>query len=577
MNSTCPNGNILGHDVHRKVMVVTNHFSPSAESRTKAFFAYLLEQGLLSRETIARVEAACSLVSRGPEDTLLQMGILAESKLADSLCTFCSLPRASAEEFPVELPEAEVLPHSFLRTHELLVLSLDEDTIILATGRPLQDGAARGLALFVGRRLVLKVGTVSEIKQRLSQLLDEQATSDAQGHSVEAREDDLERLKDFAREAPVVRLVSRALNCALERGASDIHIECQEDRLRIRFRVDGVLQDWESLPKSFQPGVISRVKVLAKLNITERRLPQDGRFRVPIGGREIDIRVSTIPSIHGEGVVLRFLNQKDVALSFGSLGFSEPAVAEISSLIAAPNGIVLVTGPTGSGKTTTLYAALSLLNQEDRKIITAEDPVEYHVPGCVQVPVSPAVGLDFARVLRSILRQDPDVIMVGEIRDEETARIAVQAALTGHLVLSTLHTNSAAGALTRLIEMGVEDYLLVSTVRGVIAQRLVRRLCSECRRELIASPPGWPGERCFEGQGCSSCFGKGYRGRTVLYELMPMSSSLASLVLGSATQSRLEEAARRHGLETFRECAIRKVTEGETSVAEAFRVLGTGL
>jgi general secretion pathway protein E len=369
----------------------------------------------------------------------------------------------------------------------------------------------------------------------------------------------------------------------VEQGASDIHLEPFEGRLRVRYRVDGALREVEAPPSRLALAVISRVKIMARLNIAERRLPQDGRIRLATRGREIDLRVSTAPSVHGESVVLRILDREGVSLDFVDLGFSDDAAATYLQLLENPHGVLLLTGPTGSGKTTTLYASLLRLNTDERKILTVEDPVEYQLEGIVQVQVKPEIELTFASALRSFLRQDPDVMMVGEIRDLETAQIAVQAALTGHLVLSTLHTNEAAGAVTRLLEMGVPDYLLTSTLNGVAAQRLVRRLCPDCREAYAPDKalirrlkmdkllPGGAPKTLYRASGCEACGGVGYRGRLGIIEVLAMSDEVRRLILTQADARAIEQAARAEGMRTLYEDALAKAAGGATSVEEVLR------
>ena len=373
---------------------------------------------------------------------------------------------------------------------------------------------------------------------------------------------DVERLRDVASEAPIIRLLNRLVAAAVERNASDIHIEPLEDQVRIRLRVDGALQVAELVDRSLQLGLVSRVKILARLNIAEQRLPQDGRIRLAVRGRDIDLRVSTSPTHQGESVVLRILDRKNVPLDFKALGFAAAACRQMQRHISSPNGIILVTGPTGSGKTTTLYAALTVLNQPHVKTFTVEDPIEYHLKGVSQILVRPQIGLDFAAVLRSILRQDPDIIMVGEIRDSETAGIAVQASLTGHLVFSTLHTNSAASSITRLRNIGIDNFLIVSSVRAIIAQRLVRKLCGHCKR---------PHEGYFVSVGCKACHDTGYAGRTVIYEILDVSDRIKQAILSEKPETEIEALAKLEGTLALYENGLTKVKSGETSMEEILR------
>jgi general secretion pathway protein E len=394
---------------------------------------------------------------------------------------------------------------------------------------------------------------------------------------------DIAHLKDLASEAPVIRLVNLLLTKALEQRASDIHIEPFENRLIVRYRIDGVLHEVESPPRRLSAAVISRVKIMANLDIAERRLPQDGRIKLRIQGKEIDLRVSTVPTMHGESVVMRILDKGGVPLNFESLGFEGLALERFLRILDEPNGILLVTGPTGSGKTTTLYTALDRLNKPDVKIVTVEDPVEYQMPGINQIQVKPQIELTFANALRSIVRQDPDIIMVGEIRDVETVSIAMQSALTGHMVLSTVHTNDAPSTINRLLDMGAEDYLLTSTVIGVQAQRLVRTLCPKCREPHPALPEVVEQMELrryvpegdvtlFKPVGCPECAGTGYWGRICIIEVMTMSDHLRSLIMRHATAGDLRAAAIMEGMETMFENGLRKALAGVTTIEEVLRV-----
>ena len=409
----------------------------------------------------------------------------------------------------------------------------------------------------------------------------------AEEHEVQVDQEekdvaDVELLKDLASEAPVVRLVNRIIREAVEARATDIHFEPLKDSLRIRYRIDGVLHEISTHPKRFIAPVISRLKLMARLNIAEHRLPQDGRILFRTGGQNLDIRVSVLPTVHGESVVLRLLVREERILSLEGLGLFPDQYDTFVELISKPNGIILVTGPTGSGKTTTLYASISLLNTPDRKIITIEDPVEYQIPGISQIQVKPEIGLTFAAAIRSILRHDPDIILVGEIRDFETAEIAIQAALTGHLVFSTLHTNDALGAVARLSEMGIESYLIAASTLGLVAQRLVRRLCPKCRRKV---PPGeeflraleehFPGIEdivCYEPVGCEFCAGTGYRGRLAIYEIVPVDQELRRLILDEKSEDEMKELARKKGFLSLFQDGLRKAARGLTTFQEVLRV-----
>jgi len=382
-------------------------------------------------------------------------------------------------------------------------------------------------------------------------------------------------LRDMAREAPIIQLVNLLISRAIEIGASDIHLEPFENLFRVRYRKDGVLFDAESPPKGLEAAILSRLKIMSRMDIAERRLPQDGRFRLKYQGRDIDFRVSTLPNLFGESMVIRILDRERVILDLNRLGFPPETLAVFDRLIHKPYGMILVTGPTGSGKTTTLYAALNRINSVEKKIITVEDPVEYRMAGVIQMQVKPDIGLTFARSLRHIVRQDPDIILVGEIRDRETAEIAIHAALTGHLVFSTLHTNDAPGAITRLLEMGIEDYLLASALLGVLAQRLVRLLCPECKTPVTASAGGALGVEAgtvFMGRGCEACAHTGYQGRTGIYELLVIDDLIRRLILQHADATALKNAAQKQGMQTLAADGWAKVRAGLTSPQEVFRV-----
>jgi general secretion pathway protein E len=542
-------------------------------SRGAGFLEYLETEGLLDQTALQRLAAARRLTPHSIDALILELGLLPEVKLADAEAGFMGLARMRTDELPETLIELPGIEPQFLREKLLLPLGFNDETLVIATAKPFDREAIDGLSFFLGHPVELRVATASEIQSRLQHLVAEASTNPALA-GIEAHESDVERLRDAARDQPTVKLLNRIVAAAIAEGASDIHIEPQNDQLRIRFRVDGALRIHETLPLETSAGLISRTKILARLNIAEQRLPQDGRMRLAVRGREIDFRVSTTPIVNGESVALRVLDRHELPLDFASLGFTAEAAEQMQRLTSLPNGIVLVTGPTGSGKTTTLYAALKLLNRTASKLFTVEDPVEYQLAGVNQIQVNPQIGLDFAHVLRSVLRQDPDVIMVGEIRDLETARIAIQAALTGHLVLSTLHTNSAVATLARLSDMGLENYLMMSCINAIIAQRLVRRLCNACKTEMILSAK-MAGELGLPPQsqvmmpcGCAQCGGTGYRGRTVVYEILELSTSVRQAMARQATLQEVSEIAAREGMQSLYAQAMGRVLAGETSIEE---------
>jgi general secretion pathway protein E len=511
---------------------------------------------------------------------LLKLGLLSEIDLATEMAAFSgSALITDNESLHVAEAGAIGIADSFLRAHELVPLSADDSGITVACWDPLDEYAAKALAFACDRPITWKIATRSQIQRALAATEQLATTTDDAPSSAAFEDEEIERLKDLASEAPVIRLVQRVIDDAVRQKSSDIHLEASESALHVRFRLDGLLREVERHSKELAASVVSRIKVMAGLNIAERRLPQDGRIRVTIQGKEIDFRVATSPTLHGESVVLRILDRQDVALDFDALGFDAPLKAHLRSAIARPHGIVLVTGPTGSGKTTTLYAALKEINTPDKKILTVEDPVEYVLNGINQVPIKPQIGLTFANALRSFLRQDPDVMMVGEIRDRETAEIAIQAALTGHLLLSTLHTNTSAAAITRLLDMGIDDYLLTSTLHLILGQRLVRKLCERCREPY---EPADDARRRFNIEedrqltwyrpvGCPACQG-GYKGRTTIIEALPMTDAVRTKVLARSDAHQIEQTAISEGMRTMFAHGIDRVHAGLTTVEEVLRV-----
>lgn len=548
---------------------------------------YLVDSGRLPAATLDRARRVVDSTSEALPLVLLKLGLLAERDLARSLADIHEIDLIQASDFPQEPLTNEAFSVRFLREFRVLPLSVDDKGLSLAMADPGDQYAQDAIALVAGTVVHPRVGIPTEIEQAIERLYgrgraEAEVEEDLTEGFDEGLETDIERLRDLASEAPVVRLVNRIIGDAIALRASDIHIEPFESSLHLRYRVDGVLQEGESPPGRLKAAIISRIKIMAKLNIAERRLPQDGRIKLAVRGATIDLRVSTLPSLHGEGVVLRVLDRDSVTLDFAALGMEGENLANFRNALQRPNGIFLVTGPTGSGKTTTLYAALSELNQVDRKIITVEDPVEYQLEGVNQVQVKPAIGLTFGNALRSILRQDPDIVLIGEIRDLETAQIAAQAALTGHLVLSTLHTNSAAASITRLLDMGVEDYLVTATLNGVAAQRLVRRLCSVCKEayEVDADMATHLGlhrfgdgqkARLYRAVGCSECNKTGYRGRTSIIETLTIDDSLRRIIIRDGDARTLHKAAVEAGMRTLYDDGMRKALAGETSVEEILR------
>jgi general secretion pathway protein E len=545
----------------------------------------LLEQGRISAEDLRRVKRLQQERGERLERLLLDLGFISEEDLLPLLATYLGVEAVQRRDFPATPVPLGPLSYKYLRHAKVLPLSQDNGTLTVAMADPADYYTIQGLRLATGLDIQPRLARERDVIEQLDAAYgggngngggEGGESADGELEFLSDDEEDVNHLRDLASEAPVIRLVNMLINRAVEQRSSDIHIEPFENELKVRYRIDGVLHDVETPQRRLTAAIVSRIKIMAKLNIAERRLPQDGRIKLRLMGREIDLRVSTLPTLYGESVVLRILDRSSIVVNLDSLGFAEDTLEGFSRLITKPYGMVLVTGPTGSGKTTTLYGALDKINSPDKKIITIEDPVEYQLFGVNQIHVKPAIGLTFANGLRSIVRQDPDVIMVGEIRDAETAEIAIQAALTGHLVFSTLHTNDAAGAVSRLLEMGVEDYLLASSLLGVLAQRLVRRVCDKCRRPItlaagVAHEVGGSGG-AFEGAGCEDCSRTGYRGRAGIYELLVMSDAVRQLILKRSSADVIRDAAVAEGMRTLREDGWRQVRNGLTTVAEVVRV-----
>jgi general secretion pathway protein E len=563
----------------------------ATEDHEAAVCALLVARGRLKDNDLARAKR---LHEEAPEGTLTallaRLGLVSERDLAEAWSELLHAPLLAARDAP-DMPPADLdVSVRFLKQQHVVPVRVGEDGLALIVADPADPYPLHAVQLASGRPVSLCVGLRSEIDDLIERYYGQGRS--AMGTIVEnldgsgAEEEDVEHLRDLASEAPVIRLVNLILQRAVEQRASDVHIEPFENRLKVRYRIDGVLHEVEAPPSSSTAAVISRVKIMAKLNIAERRLPQDGRIQLRVQGKELDLRVSTVPTSFGESVVMRILDRETVVFDFASLGFTDNFQKRFIDVLERPHGILLVTGPTGSGKTTTLYTALSKINTPGVKIITVEDPVEYQLEGINQIQVKPQIGLDFANALRSIMRQDPDVIMIGEMRDLETCRIAIQSALTGHLVLSTLHTNSASGGVTRLLDMGVEDYLLGSTVNGILAQRLVRRLDPETAIPYEAPPEvvkefeleKYTSERPIRlwKPGSSAANPTGYRGRRAIMEFLVMSDSLRRLVMQHADASEIERQARAEGMRTMYEDGIAKAVAGVTTIEEVLRVTQEG-
>jgi general secretion pathway protein E len=562
--------------------------SSTAEQQSAAFGRYLLASGKVAPEALARAEQIAGESDERFEHVLTRLGTMTDRDLADATAGYLKLRIIGPKDFPSAPVLEEKLRRSFLREKQILPLEDRADGLAVAMVNPLDHYTCEAIRFAVGKPVLRYVTYPADFEAAYARLYGEgkseirQIFEQAPDRAGSMFDDDIDRLKDVSSEAPVIRLVNHLITRAVESRASDIHIEPMQNELRIRYRIDGVLQPVESPPQHLSPLVISRIKIMAKLNIAERRLAQDGRIGMAIRGKEIDMRVATTPTIHGESVVLRILDRGSLALDFATLGFDDTLAGSFRTLLHEPHGIVLVTGPTGSGKTTTLYAALLELNTPEKKILTIEDPVEYQLDGINQVQVKPQIGLTFANALRSFLRHDPDIMMIGEIRDLETAQIAVQAALTGHLILSTLHTNDAVSAVARLLDMGIEDYLLTSTINGVAAQRLVRVLCPHCREayqpvaEFVEKMNlSTPGENknvtLYRAIGCQHCGGTGFHGRSSIVEVLPLNDEIRRALLKSGDAMALQEAAIASGMSTMRQHGLRKVLAGETTIEEVLR------
>ena len=539
----------------------------------------LAERGILDEPAVARLERAMSAASESPIILLQQLGLAKEADVLAAVATVANisiappgkLNSARTSDFPIN--------QNFLRSSRIVPLEKTGNGVAIAMANPFDDAAAKAISYQLELPVIRFAASLSAVEAALSGLQSAARIGDDRIESNATSANDLEVLQDLASGAPVIRFVSSVIEKASMLGASDIHFEPTEEFLRIRIRVDGALHDIDPAPFAMRLAILSRLKVLAKLDIAEFRLPQDGRAKIAIRGSDIDLRVSTTPTIYGESIVIRLLDRTSVELDLPSLGFSPENQSAIRSILDCPNGLALVTGPTGSGKTTTLYAALRSLNDPRRKIFSVEDPVEYRLTGVNQVQANPKIGLTFATALRSLLRQDPDIMMVGEIRDSETADIAVQAALTGHLVLATIHTNSAAATVTRLLDMGIEDYLISASVIGIVAQRLVGVLCPHCaetapapeailRRFKIESLPGMTVKRPV---GCPQCRGAGFAGRTTIAEVLKISPEIEDAVLSRKGSAEIERLAVRAGMITLAQDGLNKALQGITSVEEVLR------
>ena len=547
-----------------------------------SFGRFLVQNDIVIEADLERANNAKQNTQTPIHLILESLGISPEQTLLSALAEHLDIPIIEKSDFPSALDFNDKLEISFLKRNRVYPVKEDPNSITIATVNPFDKTLVPALAFHLEKPVSIMLASSRDIDTALEAIkLDPVETPET---SLTLSHHDIETLKNLATEQPVIKFVNKLIEDAVELRVSDIHIEPEHLGFKTRFRVDGILTLRDIKTSLSHAAIASRIKIMANLNIAERRLPQDGRIRMAVRGNSIDLRISTIPTFHGESIVLRVLDKSAVSLDFSSLGYDGSALTVFQNMLAQPNGIILVTGPTGSGKTTTLYTALKSLNNGQKKIFTVEDPVEYQLPGINQIPTQPAIGLDFAKALRSILRQDPDIIMIGEIRDLETAQIAIQAALTGHLVLATLHTNSSAAAITRLLDMGVQDFLLSSTLTGVVAQRLVRHLCKDCSIEddqasrdiLIGLYPDIVNHNgTFSARkhtGCSNCNQTGYKGRSSIFEVMPLTRDIKRAIIDNPDEATLQSLAQRAGMDTMLDMGLNKVASGQTTLEEVLRV-----
>ncbi len=555
-----------------------------------------VSDGLITEDQLQEALAIQQKTDEKLGDVLQNLGYLSDVDVAKILAKQQGLKYVSLKNYLIDKKLASLVPLNICERYTLVPIAVTDFYIEVVISDPLNLIALDDLQMLLSKDIRGAIGTTKEIQEAINNLYlqDKPKVMETKKEEVAGAVDDFNPLASALtaegeevgdEEAPVIQLVSRIIIEAFKRSVSDIHVEPLKDRVRVRYRIDGTLVEVPGPPKSLQGAVLSRLKIMSKLDIAEKRLPQDGRIKIVIDGRDVDIRVSTLPAMYGESIVLRLLDRGRLVLDFRELGFSKDDEQTFNQLINIPNGIILVTGPTGSGKTTTLYTSLNSINKPNRKIITVEDPVEYQLPGINQVQIKPSIGLSFAAGLRSILRQAPNVIMIGEIRDVETANIAIEASLTGHLVFSTLHTNDAAGAVTRLIDMGVKSYLVASALRAILAQRLVKKICPACKavvdpnKELLEflnlKQAQIDKVDFYKGSGCEKCSSTGYKGRMALFELLTLNDDICDLIYKKASSSLIKERARQCGMHTLREDGVIKVLQGDTTLEEVIRVTQT--
>jgi type IV pilus assembly protein PilB len=559
----------------------------STAPRVKQLGEVLLEAGLITQEQLLAAQEEQTRRKRSLGRILIEMGLITETSLVGALAKQVGLEFIDLTDSRIDGSAAALIPEAVAKRYVALPISFEGERLVVAMSDPSNVYAMDDIRTMTGRDVKPVVATRTDILAAISRTQRMEGSIESLAERVEEGIDDdmdILKTKELVEEAPIVKLVNLLITQAVNDRASDIHIEPQERDLRIRYRIDGVLHEVMRSPKTIQAGVLSRLKIMAEMDIAERRIPQDGRVGLVLGDKAIDLRVASLPTVYGEKIVLRILDKSSVMLKLEDLGFLDENFKRFETVFTKPYGMLLVTGPTGSGKSTTLYATLNIINDDERNIITVEDPVEYRLNGVNQIQVHPKAGLTFASALRSILRADPDVVLVGEIRDRETAQIAIEASLTGHLVLSTLHTNDAASAVTRLIEMGIEPFLVTSALDGVLAQRLARRLCSQCaepyqptREALIENKfPLADDEEVptlYRPVGCNRCGKTGYRGRMAVHELMLMSEEIERLAVERRTSDEMKRVAVEQGMIDLRRDGIEKVRRGQTSLEEIQRVI----
>lgn len=560
------------------------------EVKHKLIGQILKEQGIINEKQLEQALEEQKGTDKPLGRILVEFGFITEKDVLKALGLQTGMQVQDIKEIEIPKELTDKIPASTAKIYNVIPVSMERDTLIVAMSDPLNINVLDDLRFMLGINVRGVISSEVDIKERIdkyyagkgdsiNEVVGEIETRMPQIEEI--KEKDISGLQELASQAPVVKLLNLVLLQAIKDKASDVHFEPFEDTFKIRYRVDGVLYEITSPPKALNLAITSRIKVMANLDIAETRLPQDGRIMMNISGRNVDLRVSTLPTVFGESVVMRVLDRSIVSLSIEEIGMLEDTRKKLLDIIKKPNGIILSTGPTGCGKTTTLYSCLKIINKIDYKIITTEDPVEYDIPGIIQINIKPKINLTFATCLRHILRQDPDIIMVGEIRDPETAQISIQASLTGHLVFSTLHTNDAPGAITRLIDMGVEPFLITSTLEAIVAQRLVRTICSYCKSEYIPeekelaqldlTPKDIEGKKFYYGKGCEKCSNIGYKGRTGIFEVLLMDDNLRPMIVERSATSTIRELARESGMRTLREDGLIKIYDGITTIEEVVR------